>query len=305
MGCGGRCRESRRHGARSEELGLGNGANEVSRSTVRFDPDGTIEVRHCWTEMGQGIHTVARQVAVEELGVEPDRIKVVVGYPRARCRSDHRQPRPVMGAGSVADACQRDGGRLRGGRRVRRCLCRRLDQLDQRQPREPGDPLDLRLCRQLVELDSETGEIAKVVAAHDVGRRSIRCSARARSRAPCTWGSATRSPRAFPATSMASRSARRCAHSTSSPEGHAADEVILIQSPANSPYGIKGVGEIGLVPRQRLRQLHAHDDEWRHELPMRTERNRERRALGPERPARRHERSRASTSRLRSAMIRS
>ena len=48
--------------------GLGNGFKEIARAVVRFEEDGTIEVRHCWTEMGQGVHTVARQVAVEELG---------------------------------------------------------------------------------------------------------------------------------------------------------------------------------------------------------------------------------------------
>ncbi|MXW68745.1 MAG: molybdopterin-dependent oxidoreductase, partial [Acidimicrobiia bacterium] len=62
--------------------GLGNGFREVSRSVVRFRPDGTVEVRHCWTEMGQGVHTVALQVAVEELGIDPDRIEVMVDTSR-------------------------------------------------------------------------------------------------------------------------------------------------------------------------------------------------------------------------------
>ena len=39
--------------------GLGNGFNEIARAVVRFAADGTVEVRHCWTEMGQGVHTVA------------------------------------------------------------------------------------------------------------------------------------------------------------------------------------------------------------------------------------------------------
>ncbi|HEY7818456.1 MAG TPA: xanthine dehydrogenase family protein, partial [Vicinamibacteria bacterium] len=51
--------------------GLGNGFKEVARAVVRFEADGSVEVRHCWTEMGQGVHTVALQVAVEELGVDP------------------------------------------------------------------------------------------------------------------------------------------------------------------------------------------------------------------------------------------
>ena len=58
--------------------GLGNGYKEVAKAVVRFEPDGTVEVRHSWTEMGQGVHTVALQVAVEELGVEPESVRVIV-----------------------------------------------------------------------------------------------------------------------------------------------------------------------------------------------------------------------------------
>jgi len=48
-------------------------------------------------------------------------------------------------------------------------------------------------------------------------------------------------------------------------------EVRLIESPQpNAPYGIKGVGEIGLVPTAGAvaAALHAHDGMWRHSLPM-------------------------------------
>ena len=62
--------------------GLGNGFKEVARAVVRFTRDGTVEVRHCWTEMGQGIHTVAQQVAAEELGIDPKRIRVIVDTSR-------------------------------------------------------------------------------------------------------------------------------------------------------------------------------------------------------------------------------
>ena len=51
--------------------GLGNGFKEIARAVVRFAADGTVEVRHCWTEMGQGVHTVALQVAAQELGDRP------------------------------------------------------------------------------------------------------------------------------------------------------------------------------------------------------------------------------------------
>ncbi|HUC33558.1 MAG TPA: molybdopterin cofactor-binding domain-containing protein, partial [Ilumatobacteraceae bacterium] len=62
--------------------GLGNGFREVSGGVVRFRDDGRVEVRHGWTEMGQGVHTVALQVAAQELGIDPARIDVIVDTTR-------------------------------------------------------------------------------------------------------------------------------------------------------------------------------------------------------------------------------
>ncbi|MEJ7721095.1 MAG: molybdopterin cofactor-binding domain-containing protein [Ilumatobacteraceae bacterium] len=73
--------------------GLGNGFKEIARAVVRFRSDGKVEVRHCWTEMGQGVHTVAVQVAVEELGIARRRHRRDRRHDsRARGRADDRQP---------------------------------------------------------------------------------------------------------------------------------------------------------------------------------------------------------------------
>ena len=262
--------------------GLGNGANEVSRSTVRFDPDGTIEVRHCWTEMGQGIHTVARQVAVEELGVEPDRIKVVVDTTRELGAGQTTGSRgTVMGAGSVADACR---NAMAGG-------CEEdveyegVYVVDWTNSINDGleNPVihsTFGYAAQLVELDSETGEIAKVVAAHDVGRavNPLLCEGQIEGAVHMGLGYAL--TEGFPCDEHG-KPFNETLRSLDiiRPKDMPPTEVILVESPdPNSPYGIKGVGEIGLVPTAGAvaAALHAHDGEWRHELPMRTERNRER-----------------------------
>ena len=61
------------------------------RAVVRFEDDGTVEVRHCWTEMGQGVHTVAAQIAIEELGIDPERVARGRRHDaRARRGPDHR-----------------------------------------------------------------------------------------------------------------------------------------------------------------------------------------------------------------------
>jgi xanthine dehydrogenase molybdenum-binding subunit len=262
--------------------GLGNGANEVSRSTVRFDPDGTIEVRHCWTEMGQGIHTVARQVAVEELGVEPDRIKVVVDTTRELGAGQTTGSRgTVMGAGSVADACRNAmaGGCEEGveyeGVYVVDWTNSINDGLE-----NPVIHSTFGYAAQLVELDPETGEIAKVVAAHDVGRavNPLLCEGQIEGAVHMGLGYAL--TEGFPCDEHG-KPLNETLRSLDiiRPKDMPPTEVVLVESPdPNSPYGIKGVGEIGLVPTAGAvaAALHAHDGEWRHELPMRTERNRER-----------------------------
>ncbi len=262
--------------------GLGNGANEVSRSTVRFDPDGTIEVRHCWTEMGQGIHTVARQVAVEELGVEPDRIKVVVDTTRELGAGQTTGSRgTVMGAGSVADACRNAmaGGCEEGVEYEGVYVVDWTNSINDGL-KNPVIHSTFGYAAQLVELDPETGEIAKVVAAHDVGRavNPLLCEGQIEGAVHMGLGYAL--TEGFPCDEHG-KPLNETLRSLDiiRPKDMPPTEVILVESPdPNSPYGIKGVGEIGLVPTAGAvaAALHTHDGEWRHELPMRTERNRER-----------------------------
>ena len=133
---------------------------------------------------------------------------------------------------------------------------------------------------QLVELDPETGEIARVVAAHAVGRavNPLLCEGQIEGAVHMGLGYAL--TEGFPCDEHG-KPFNETLRSLDiiRPKDMPPTEVILVESPdPNSPYGIKGVGEIGLVPTAGAvaAALHAHDGEWRHELPMRTERNRER-----------------------------
>ncbi len=53
-----------------KNCGLGNGLEEVSDTRLIITGPDRIELCHGWTEMGQGIHTVARQVLCEVLGLD-------------------------------------------------------------------------------------------------------------------------------------------------------------------------------------------------------------------------------------------
>jgi len=153
--------------------GLGNGFVEISRSVVRFEDDGTVEVRHCWTEMGQGVHTVALQVAVEELGIDPDRIRVVVDTTRELGAGQTTGSRgTLMASGSVADACKaaladgcRTGIDYPGEFRVDW-----TNHLGEPGVEHPIIHSAFGYAAQVAIVDRDSGAVEKVVAAHDVGR---------------------------------------------------------------------------------------------------------------------------------------
>ncbi|MEM9651206.1 MAG: molybdopterin cofactor-binding domain-containing protein [Actinomycetota bacterium] len=271
--------------------GLGNGFKEIAKAVVHFRDDGpagenTVEVRHCWTEMGQGIHTVALQVAVEELGVSPDRVEVIVDSTRELGAGQTTGSRgTLMGAGSVADACRaavadgcRPGVDYEGEYRVdwTNSLSEGVE--------NPIIHSTFGYAAQLVIMDPETGTVEKVVAAHDVGRavNPLLCEGQVEGAVHMGLGYAM--SEGFPCDEDG-----RPLNSTLRsldiirPKDMPEVDVMLVESPEpDSPYGIKGVGEIGLVPTAGAvaKAMHAWDGQWRNELPLVNEKNRERPTAG-------------------------
>jgi aldehyde oxidoreductase len=254
--------------------GLGNGFKEVARAVVRFEADGTVEVRHCWTEMGQGVHTVALQVAVEELGVDPARVRVVVDTSRELGAGQTTGSRgTLMGAGSVADACRKavaDGCQVgvdyEGEYRVD--WTHALGTVE-----NPTIHSTFGYAAQLVVIDRESGDIERVLAAHDVGRavNPLLCEGQVLGSVHMGLGYALSEDFAADENGRPHATTLRQLGILRAKDVPPVD-VILIEHPQpRSPYGIKGVGEIGLVPTAgavagALRDL---DGEWRAVLPMR------------------------------------
>ncbi len=262
--------------------GLGNGFKEIAKAVVHFRPDGQVEVRHCWTEMGQGVHTVALQVAVEELGIDASRIEVMVDSTRELGAGQTTGSRgTLMGAGSVADACR---NAVAGGCEIG------VDyegeyRVDWTNSLSDGveNPIihsTFGYAAQLVVMDPESQAIDKVVAAHDVGRavNPLLCEGQIEGSVHMGLGYAM--TEGFPC-DPDGRPSNDTLRSLDiiRPKDMPPVEVILVESPEpNSPYGIKGVGEIGLVPTAGAvaAAMHAADGIWRDELPLVNEKNRER-----------------------------
>ncbi|MEM9566257.1 MAG: molybdopterin cofactor-binding domain-containing protein, partial [Actinomycetota bacterium] len=266
--------------------GLGNGFNEVARAVVRFRPEGadreTVEVRHCWTEMGQGVHTVALQVAVEELGVSADQVEVIVDSTRELGAGQTTGSRgTLMGAGAVADACKRamaDGCKpgldYEGEYRVdwTNSLSEGLE--------HPVIHSTFGYASQLVVMDPETAQVEKVVAAHDVGRavNPLLCEGQIEGAVHMGLGYALSEGFPCDPDGLPLNDTLRSLEIIR-PKDMPPVDVKLIESPEpDAPYGIKGVGEIGLVPTAGAvaAALQATDGTWRTELPLVHEANRER-----------------------------
>ena len=266
--------------------GLGNGFKEISRAVVHFradsacpegtpaGPDTVVEVRHCWTEMGQGVHTVALQVAVEELGVSPDRVRVYVDTSRELGAGQTTGSRgTLMGAGSVADACR---AALAGG-----CLTGvdypgeyRVDWTNKLSDglEHPVIHSTFGYAAQVVIADPSTGKIEKVVAAHDVGRavNPLLCEGQIEGSVHMGLGYALSED--FPCDDQGRpRFDTLRGLDIIRPKDMPPVDVILVEAPQpDAPYGIKGVGEIGLVPTagavaEAMRQV---DGQWRNRLPI-------------------------------------
>ncbi len=257
--------------------GLGNGFKEISKASVLRHEDGSVTVRHSWTEMGQGIHSVALQVAVEELaefGVRGDQIEVLVDTSREHGLGQTTGSRgTLMGAGAVANACaaaKADGFRVdveyEGVYRVdwTNSLYEGVE--------NPVIHSAFGYAAQMVVVDYRTGKIERVVAVHDVGRAVNPRLCEGQVQGSVHMGLGYALSEEFPSdelgrpTNMTLRSL-----GILRPKDIPAMDVRLLEFPQpGAPYGIKGVGEIGLVPTAGAvaAALHAYDGTWRARLPM-------------------------------------
>ena len=256
--------------------GLGNGLREVCAAVVRFrSDDGRVEVRHGFTEMGQGVHTVALQVAVEELGIDPARIDVIVDTTRQLGFGQTTGSRgTLMVAGSVQAACQQ--ALADGCQNDIDYYAEHVVDWTQKlgDPAHPNPTIHAAFgyAVQVAIADRQTGQIERVVAIHDVGRavNPRLCEGQIEGAVHMGLGYALTEDfpsdeRGFP-TNMTLRSL-----GILRPKDVPRIDVEMVEVPQpRSAYGVKGVGEIGLVPTagavaEALRQV---DGQWRATLPM-------------------------------------
>jgi xanthine dehydrogenase molybdenum-binding subunit len=258
--------------------GLGNGFRERCGAVVRFRSDNDrVEVRHGWTEMGQGVHTVALQVAAQELGIEPDRIDVIVDTTRELGFGQTTGSRgTLMTAGSVREACRvaRAAGCATDVDHYGEHVVDWTHHLGDPEHPNPTIHSCFSYATQMVVIDRERGRIERVVAVHDVGKAVNPVLVEGQIEGSVHMGLGYALSEDFPtdpATGFPTNMTLRSLGILRAKDVPDIDVRIVEVPQPKSPYGIKGVGEIGLVPTAPAvaAALHAYDGEWRASLPMR------------------------------------
>ncbi|MBI4347919.1 MAG: selenium-dependent xanthine dehydrogenase [Elusimicrobia bacterium] len=263
-----------------KNTGIGNGMPDESEVEIVVLGPGRVELHHGWTEMGQGVDTIALQVLCHETGLDPAVVSVRVRTADAAPSGMTTASRATSLVGNaVIDACKA----------FREDLARRpLAELAGRSYRgrwrcdwtnKPGHPKDGRgefthysysYAAQVAVVDDE-GRVAKLVAAHDAGRvmNPTLFEGQIEGALHMGLGYALQEDLPLKDGRPASLKLRDCGvlRAREMPE----TEVIAVEvGDPFGPYGAKGVGEIGLVPTAGAvaNALWAFDGVRRRSLPL-------------------------------------
>lgn len=261
-----------------KNTGIGNGMADTGRVLLRILEGGRVDALTGFTEMGQGLHTVVRQVICHETGLAPKVIDVrTVSLSEVECGMTTASRATALTTVAAQRAAQKLKKALEetalwnlvGEEYHGEYICDFTVA-----PGTPGDNpvthLTFGYATQVVILDDE-GRIERIVAAHDVGRaiNPLACAGQIEGGVHMGLGQALTED--FPCedgrpTSLKIRDLGIIPADRMPPV-----EAIVLEVPDEvGGYGSKGVGEIGLVPTAGAvaSALHQRDGGWQNSLPM-------------------------------------
>ncbi len=239
-----------------KNTGIGNGVQDESKVRVVIDSPTEITIHHGWTEMGQGVFTMAVQFLCEATGVNPNFISVKVDTSKdAPCGMTTASRGTSLIGNSVLDAGKKlkadlethSLAELVGREYVGEWVCDWTTAVEA-DVDEPQTHYSYSYATQVVTLD-DSGKVETVYAAHDAGRivNPILFEGQLEGSVHMGLG--------YALSEKFEMEEGRPVHTRLGKLGmiRATDtpkiEVIGIEEPDEfGPCGAKGVGEIGLVP---------------------------------------------------------
>jgi CO/xanthine dehydrogenase Mo-binding subunit len=260
-----------------KNVGLGNGVTEYGKVVLRPEQDGGLTLFHSWTEMGQGVHTIFRQIVCEELDVPAERVRVVVDTSHELGTGETTASRAtVLGGRAVLDAVTKLRAAL-DGRTIADLAGQEffgeyvVDWTTTNEAPDPVTHLAYGWATEVVILNDH-GEVARVVAAHDVGRIMNPTLLEGQIEGGIHMGLGYALSEEFILERGVPVTDTLKSLGLISAAGMPPVECIFIEEPQpDGPYGAKGVGEIAVVPTAAAvaGALWAFDGVRRTRLPMR------------------------------------
>jgi len=270
-------------GCGAKNVGIGNGMVERGRAILRPEADGTLTLWHSWTEMGQGVHTVFAQIVAEEVGVDPATVRVLVDTEQELDTGQTTASRATtLGGQAVAVAARRlraELDALHPGGLPQDLAGREFAGefvVDWTTPIGEGIPnpvthLAYGWATQVAILDDE-GRLARVVAAHDVGRAMNPTLLEGQIEGGVHMGLGLALSEAFVTEGSVPVTDTLKSLGILPAAAMPTVEVIIVEeAQPEGPYGAKGAGEAVLVPTPAAvaGALFAFDGVRRTALPMR------------------------------------
>jgi selenium-dependent xanthine dehydrogenase len=261
-----------------KNCGIGNGVPEECVVKIEIESEDHVILQHGWTEMGQGVDTVAQQILCQELGIEdPGIIEVNVSTEsKARAgmttasRATFQMGHAIMDAAKELKKDLKDKrlSELNGKIYTGRWSCDWTTRLG-----EPGDVLthySYGYATHLVMLDDE-GQVDCVVAAHDGGRIINPTLFEGQIEGAVVMGLGYALSEELPMENGQLKTRRY--GKLGLPRIKNIPKIVVkmveVEDPLG-PYGAKGVGEIGNIPTAGAvaNALFRYDGEPRYRLPM-------------------------------------
>jgi selenium-dependent xanthine dehydrogenase len=239
-----------------KNTGIGNGMADEGKVKIEIISDKKVILNHGWTEMGQGVNTMAVQFLSEETGIDPDVVEVRVDTAEGASAGMTTASRATSIIGnSIANACKKlredlktqSLKELAGNIYNGEWICDWTTKPEDKSS-EIITHYSYSYATQVVILNDE-GNIKKVYAAHDAGKiiNPSLFEGQIEGSIHMGLGYALTEDLELDEGVPKSTMLRKCGilRAKEMPEM----EVIGIEVPdPHGPYGVKGVGEIGLVP---------------------------------------------------------
>jgi CO/xanthine dehydrogenase Mo-binding subunit len=261
-----------------KNTGIGNGMPDASKASVTIVAPDKVVIDHGWTEMGQGVHTIAVQTVSTETGIDPRLIEVRVDTAAGQEAGMTTASRATSLVGnSLIDACKTLKADLETHSLADLVGKKYEGEWVVDWTTKPGAMVEkvythysYSYATQLVTLDDD-GQIEKITAAHDAGKIFNPTLFEGQLEGSLHMGLGYAISEQLEMENGRPKSTRLRNIGILRAKEMPEMEVIGVEVPdPYGPYGAKGVGEIGLVPTAGAvaNALYQFDGVRRTKLPM-------------------------------------